>query len=126
MCGALEVIGDVPKTRVFAMARRFAQIPEAIHTKPPSAELRPNQTDQDSLPPYEMLDRILAAYLDERLGIGAMIERGLDESLCRRIARMVDMAEFKRRQSPIVLRVSGRAFGAGRRMPVARKSGAES
>jgi NAD+ synthase (glutamine-hydrolysing) len=108
------------------MARRFAQIPEAIHTKPPSAELRPNQTDQDSLPPYEMLDRILAAYLDERLGIGAMIECGLDESLCRRIVRMVDMAEFKRRQSPIVLRVSGRAFGAGRRMPVARKSGAES
>ena len=120
MCGALEVIGDVPKTRVFAMARRFAEIPPAIHTKPPSAELRPNQTDQDTLPPYEMLDRILACYLDERMSIRGMAETGLDEALCRKVVRMVELAEFKRRQAPIVLRVSGRAFGAGRRMPVAK------
>jgi NAD+ synthase/NAD+ synthase (glutamine-hydrolysing) len=121
MCGALEVIGDVPKTRVFEMARRFAEIPDAIHTKPPSAELRPNQTDQDTLPPYDVLDRILAAYLDERMSIEQMAARGLDEALCRKVVRMVETAEYKRRQAPIVLRISGHAFGAGRRMPVAKK-----
>lgn len=121
MCGALEVIGDVAKTRVFEMARRFTEIPAATHTKPPSAELRPNQTDQDTLPPYDLLDRILSAYLDEHLGVAQMVARGLDEALCRRVVRMVEIAEYKRRQAPIVLRISGHAFGAGRRMPVAKK-----
>ncbi|MBX3472753.1 MAG: NAD+ synthase [Planctomycetes bacterium] len=121
MCGALEVIGDVPKTRVFEMARRFAEIPDAIHTKPPSAELRPNQTDQDSLPPYDLLDRILTAYLDERLDAEQIAARGIDRELCRRVIRMVELAEYKRRQAPIVLRISGHAFGAGRRMPVVKK-----
>lgn len=121
MCGALEVIGDVPKTRVFEMARRFAEIPNAIHYKPPSAELRPNQTDQDTLPPYNLLDRILSAYLDERLDLEAMAKRGLDKDLCRKITRMVELAEYKRKQAPIVLRISGHAFGAGRRMPAAKK-----
>jgi len=121
MCGALEVIGDVPKTRVFEIARRFKQMPEAILNKPPSAELRPDQKDEDSLPPYEVLDAILEAYLDGHAGIDEMQARGLDPELCRRIVRMVEIAEYKRRQAPIVLRIGKRAFGAGRRIPVAKK-----
>ncbi len=121
MCGALEVIGDLPKMRVYEMARRFAEIPPDTHTKAPSAELRPNQTDQDSLPPYAELDAILAEYLDKRLDADAIIKAGHDESVVNRIARMVEIAEFKRRQAPIVLRVSAHAFGPGRRMPVAKK-----
>lgn len=121
MNGALEVIGDVPKTRVYEIARRFKEIPEAILTKPPSAELRPDQTDQDTLPPYETLDAILEAYLDDHLDLEGMQARGLEPELCRRIVRMVEIAEYKRRQSPIVLRISKRAFGAGRRIPVAKK-----
>ncbi|MCC6463773.1 MAG: NAD+ synthase [Planctomycetes bacterium] len=121
MCGALEVIGDVPKTRVYELSRRFTEIPEPIFTKAPSAELRPNQTDQDSLPPYALLDALLEAYLDERQGLEGLVARGFDEALCRRVVRMVEIAEFKRRQAPIVLRISRRAFGAGRRIPVAKK-----
>ncbi|MCB9931919.1 MAG: NAD+ synthase [Planctomycetes bacterium] len=121
MCGALEVIGDVAKTRVYQIARHFPEIPEAIHTKAPSAELRPNQTDQDSLPPYEVLDAILEAYLDDHADLAEMQRRGLDPAICRKIVRMVEIAEFKRRQAPIVLRISKRAFGAGRRVPVAKR-----
>jgi NAD+ synthetase len=121
MCGALEVIGDVPKTRVYEIAKHLPEMPKAIITKPPSAELRPDQTDQDSLPPYEMLDRILAAYLDDHADLAAMQAAGLDPELCRRIVRMVEIAEYKRRQAPIVLRVSKAAFGAGRRIPVAKQ-----
>lgn len=121
MNGALEVIGDVPKTRVYEIARRFKEIPEAILTKPPSAELRPDQTDQDTLPPYETLDAILEAYLDNHLDLEGMQARGLDIELCRKIVRMVEIAEYKRRQAPIVLRISGGAFGAGRRIPVAKR-----
>lgn len=121
MCGALEVIGDVPKTRVYELARRFPEMPEAILTKPPSAELRPDQRDDDSLPPYPMLDRILEAYLDEHASPATMQAEGLDLELCRKIVRMVEIAEYKRRQAPIVLRVGKRAFGAGRRIPVAKR-----
>lgn len=121
MNGALEVIGDVPKTRVYEIAKRFKEIPEAIITKPPSAELRPDQTDQDTLPPYETLDAILEAYLDDHLDVADMKAQGLDAELCRKIIRMVEIAEYKRRQAPIVLRISKRAFGAGRRIPVAKK-----
>jgi NAD+ synthase (glutamine-hydrolysing) len=121
MCGALEVIGDVPKTRVYELARRCHEMPEAILIKAPSAELRHNQTDQDSLPPYDILDRILEAYLDDHVGIDEMQTRGLDPKLCAKIVRMVELAEFKRRQAPIVLRISKDAFGAGRRIPVAKK-----
>jgi NAD+ synthetase len=121
MNGALEVIGDVPKTRVYEIAKRFPEIPQAIHTKAPSAELRPNQTDQDSLPPYDVLDRILESYLDDHVGLEEMKARGLDPQICRKIVRMVEIAEFKRRQAPIVLRISKDAFGAGRRIPVAKR-----
>jgi NAD+ synthetase len=121
MCGALEVIGDVAKTRVYEIAGRFPEIPQAIISKPPSAELRPDQRDEDSLPPYAVLDRILEAYLDDRLNAETIIERGEDADLVSRVVRMVEAAEFKRRQTPIVLRISKRAFGAGRRIPVAKK-----
>jgi NAD+ synthase/NAD+ synthase (glutamine-hydrolysing) len=121
MCGSLEVIGDVPKTRVYEVARRFSEIPESTLTKPPSAELRPDQTDQDSLPPYAVLDRILEAYLDDHRSVASIVASGEDEELVRKIVQMVERAEFKRRQSPIVLRIGKRAFGAGRRIPVAKK-----
>lgn len=121
MCGALEVIGDLPKMRVYEMARRFAEIPPDTHTKAPSAELRPDQTDQDSLPPYAELDAVLAEYLDKRLDADDIIARGYAEATVRRVTKMVEIAEYKRRQAPIVLRVSGHAFGPGRRLPVAKK-----
>ena len=130
MCGALAVIGDLFKTEVFALCRRInersviaggkAIIPEATLTKPPSAELRPDQTDQDSLPPYEELDAILELYLIQNLSTAEIVERGWDAALAKRIIRAVARAEYKRRQAPPVLKVSQRAFGMGRRMPIAR------
>jgi NAD+ synthase (glutamine-hydrolysing) len=95
-------------------------IPEAILTKPPSAELRPNQKDQDSLPPYEVLDEILKLYLFDNLSQDEIAAKGWDGDLAARIIKTVARAEFKRRQAPPVLKVSKRAFGMGRRMPIAR------
>jgi NAD+ synthase (glutamine-hydrolysing) len=128
--GALGPIGDVFKTEVFALSKRInersvlaggrAVIPQAIIDKPPSAELRPNQKDQDSLPPYEVLDEILKLYLYENLSLGDIAGKGWDEDLAARIIRTAARAEFKRRQAPPVLKVSRRAFGMGRRMPIAR------
>ncbi|MDR2027967.1 MAG: NAD+ synthase [Treponema sp.] len=130
MAGALAPIGDLFKTEVFALCRRINEraleaggkvmIPEAILTKPPSAELRPDQKDQDSLPPYEELDAILKLYLFENLSQGEIADRGWDPALAGSIIRTVARAEFKRRQAPPVLKVSPRAFGMGRRMPIAR------
>ena len=130
MAGALAPIGDLFKTEVFALCRRInaragaaggkAVIPEAIITKPPSAELRPNQKDQDSLPPYEDLDAILRLYLFDNLEGAEIAKQGWDSELTGRIIRTVARAEFKRRQAPPVLKVSPRAFGMGRRMPIAR------
>jgi NAD+ synthase (glutamine-hydrolysing) len=128
MDGALGPIGDLFKTEVFALCRRINEraaggkspIPEAILTKPPSAELRPGQKDQDSLPPYEELDGILKLYLFNNLSGDEIAERGWDEELAGRIIKTVARAEFKRRQAPPVLKVSQRAFGMGRRMPIAR------
>jgi NAD+ synthase (glutamine-hydrolysing) len=130
MCGALAPIGDLFKTEVFALCRRINEksrasgggiiIPEAILAKPPSAELRPNQKDQDSLPPYEDLDQILKLYLFENLSRQEIAERGWDSGLASSIIQTVARAEFKRRQAPPVLKVSPRAFGMGRRMPIAR------
>jgi NAD+ synthase (glutamine-hydrolysing) len=130
MNGALAVIGDLFKTEVFALCKRInersiaagakAIIPEAIITKPPSAELRPDQKDQDSLPPYEVLDGILKLYLFGNLSKDEIVKRGWEEELVGRIIRTVARAEFKRRQAPPVLKVSPRAFGMGRRMPIAR------
>ncbi|GHU62159.1 NAD+ synthase [Spirochaetia bacterium] len=130
MNGALGAIGDLFKTEVFALCKRInergvafdgrAVIPEAIITKPPSAELRPDQKDQDSLPPYEVLDEILKLYLFDNLSKDEIVKRGWEEELAGRIIRTVARSEFKRRQAPPVLKVSPRAFGMGRRMPIAR------
>jgi NAD+ synthase (glutamine-hydrolysing) len=130
MAGALAPIGDLFKTEVFALCRRInerapesggkAIIPEAIITKPPSAELRPDQKDQDSLPPYEELDAILKLYLFENLSQREIADRGRNAALAGTIIKTVARAEFKRRQAPPVLKVSPRAFGMGRRMPIAR------
>jgi NH3-dependent NAD+ synthetase len=96
-------------------------IPSATIEKPPSAELRPNQTDQDSLPPYDQLDAILALYVEENLPIRAIIARGHDEALVRRITSLVDRNEYKREQAAPGLKVTGRAFGMGRRLPLAQR-----
>jgi NAD+ synthase (glutamine-hydrolysing) len=130
MNGALGAIGDLFKTEVFALCRRInerhiaaggkAIIPPAIIEKPPSAELRPDQKDQDSLPPYEVLDEILKLYLFNNLSKDEIAKRGWDAELAARIIRTVARSEFKRRQAPPVLKVSPRAFGMGRRMPIAR------
>ena len=127
MAGGLAVIADVPKTTVYALARyinRTAQrIPQACLEKPPSAELRPNQTDQDSLPPYDVLDGILKAYIEENRGVDeiAATLQHLDPSLVRRTVRMVNAAEYKRQQAPPTLKVTAKAFGMGRRYPIAQK-----
>jgi NAD+ synthase (glutamine-hydrolysing) len=126
MCGGLAPIGDLLKTEVYGLARYInaragkAIIPKAILTKAPSAELRPDQTDQDSLPPYETLDGILSLYIIQNLGAAEIVERGYDAALVGRVVSMVGKAEHKRRQSAPVVKVSARAFGTGRRIPIAR------
>jgi NAD+ synthase (glutamine-hydrolysing) len=125
MAGGLAVIGDVAKTLVYRVARAAnaragrAAIPERTFTKPPSAELKPGQTDQDSLPPYEVLDDILSAHVEERLPLDAIVARGHPEETVRRVLRMVVASEYKRRQAAPVLKVSEKAFGEGRRLPIA-------
>ncbi len=125
MCGGLSVIGDVYKVEVFELARYMNKdgevIPENIITKPPSAELRPDQKDTDSLPEYDVLDPILYHYIEQRKSPQDIIEMGYDEKLVRRILRLVNINEFKRYQTAPVLRVSSKAFGMGRRMPIVGK-----
>lgn len=125
MCGGLSVIGDVYKTEIFELARYINKdgevIPENIITKPPSAELKPDQKDTDSLPPYEELDPILYEYIENRKSPQDIIEMGHDEALVRRALRLVNINEFKRHQAAPVLRVSAKAFGMGRRMPIVGK-----
>lgn len=125
MCGGLSVIGDVYKTEVFELARYMNKdgivIPENTITKPPSAELRPNQKDSDSLPDYEVLDEVLFQYIEMRQGPKEIIAMGIDEKLVKRILRLVNINEFKRYQTAPVLRVSSKAFGMGRRMPIVGK-----
>ena len=125
MCGGLSVIGDVYKTEVFDLARYMNKdeevIPDDIITKPPSAELRPDQKDTDSLPEYDELDPILYQYIEKHQSPQDIIEMGYDEQLVRRILRLVNINEFKRHQTAPVLRVSDKAFGMGRRMPIVGK-----
>ncbi len=125
MAGGLAVLGDVYKTMVYRVARWLnrtsAVIPEASITKPPSAELRPDQTDQDSLPPYETLDEILKLYIEEWMEIDEIAAKGFDRELVARILKLVDSNEFKRRQAAPTLRVSNKAFGNGRQMPIAQR-----
>ena len=125
MCGGLAVISDVPKTMVYRIARWLNRereiIPAASITKAPSAELRPNQTDQDSLPPYDALDAILDAYVVEGKSAAEIIQSGHDEKTVRRIIRLINFNEYKRRQAAPGLKVTTKAFGVGRRVPVAQK-----
>ncbi len=131
MCGGLAVISDVPKTMVYDLARwinaqaassgRPEPIPHGTLTKPPSAELRPDQTDQDSLPPYDVLDAILQKYVEEEQSVWDIAGQGFDRALVEKVARLVDFNEYKRKQMPPGLKVTSRAFGYGRRMPIAQQ-----
>jgi NAD+ synthase (glutamine-hydrolysing) len=126
MAGGLAVIADVPKTMIYKLARHINRthhvIPEASLTKPPSAELRFNQTDQDTLPPYEALDEVLRKYIEENKSAAEIIaETKLGEKLVRDIVRKIDLNEYKRKQAPPSLRVTTKAFGIGRRVPIAQR-----
>jgi NAD+ synthase (glutamine-hydrolysing) len=125
MAGGLALLGDVYKTMVYRVAgwlnRKGEVIPQSSITKPPSAELRPNQTDQDSLPPYEVLDAILKLYIEEWKEVDEIAAAGFDRELVARILKLVDTNEFKRRQAAPTIRVSSKAFGSGRQMPIAQR-----
>ena len=126
MAGGLSVISDVPKTMVYRLSRyvnsRRQIIPQATLEKPPSAELRPDQKDTDSLPPYDVLDAILEDYVEDNQSPEQIAsERGFDTALVRRVVRLVDGAEYKRQQASPGLKISGKAFGMGRRFPIAAK-----
>ena len=127
MCGGLAVIADVPKMMVYALARHINQragreiIPPGTLTKAPSAELRPDQTDQDSLPPYELLDQILDLYIRREKSPEEIVAAGFDAQTVQKIVRLVDTSEYKRKQAALGLKVTSRAFGVGRRMPIAAR-----
>src|SRR5882672_10291455 len=132
MAGGLAVISDVPKTMVYALARWMNAnksrpgrggeiIPFSTIEKPPSAELKPGQTDQDTLPPYDVLDEILRLYVEENMSARDIIGHGFEEKTVRWVQRRVDLNEYKREQAPPGLKVTTRAFGVGRRMPIAQK-----
>lgn len=125
MCGGISVIGDVYKTRVYELAGYINKDAEIIPfntiRKAPSAELRPDQKDSDSLPEYDVLDRVLFKYIEEQLSADEIIESGFDAALVNRIVTLVNRNEYKRYQTPPVLRVSPKAFGMGRRMPIVAK-----
>ena len=125
MAGGLAVISDVPKTMIYDLARWINRdceiIPKTTIEKPPSAELKPNQKDQDTLPPYETLDQILQLYVEENLSARDIIGRGFDEKTVRWVQRRVDLNEYKREQAAPGLKVTSRAFGMGRKMPIAQR-----
>lgn len=125
MCGGLAVISDLPKTRVYEVSRWINRereiIPWQTIEKPPSAELRPGQKDQDTLPPYEILDGILELYVEHHLSADEIISRGYEENLVRWVQRRVDLNEWKRHQAAPGLRVTTKAFGIGRRMPIVQR-----
>ncbi|MEY2487718.1 MAG: hypothetical protein QOH39_3366 [Verrucomicrobiota bacterium] len=125
MAGGLSVISDVPKTMIYELARWINRdreiIPKSTVEKPPSAELKPNQKDQDTLPPYDVLDEILRLYVEENLSARDIISHGFEEKTVRWVQRRVDLNEYKREQAAPGLKVTTRAFGVGRRMPIAQK-----
>jgi NAD+ synthase (glutamine-hydrolysing) len=125
MCGGLSVIGDLYKTEIYDLChyinREREIIPANILSKAPSAELRPDQKDSDSLPPYETLDALLNLYIEEEKGPAQIIQAGFDPILVQKILRMVNINEWKRWQAPPVLRLSKKAFGPGRRVPISGK-----
>jgi len=131
MAGGLAVISDVPKTMIYELARFINSeasragkreiIPASTIEKPPSAELRPNQKDQDTLPPYDVLDAILRLYVEDNLSAAEIVAQGFDERTVRWVQRRVDLNEYKRAQAAPGLKVTSRAFGVGRRMPIAQR-----
>ena len=127
MAGGFSVIKDVPKMLVYALARDRNEragrdlVPESVLDKPPSAELRPDQRDSDSLPEYSVLDPILEGYVEGDLSVAEIEEAGFDAETVRRIAMLVDRNEYKRRQSPPGVRVSPKAFGKDRRLPITNR-----
>ena len=125
MAGGLALLGDVYKTTIYRLAnwinRNVEVIPRSSITKPPSAELRPNQTDQDTLPPYEVLDGILRLYIEEWQEVDEIVAAGFDRALVEKVLLIVDTNEFKRRQAAPTIRVSSKAFGSGRQMPIAQR-----
>ena len=131
MCGGYSVLKDVYKTTVFALSRwrngnrpegalgpDGPVMPERVITKPPTAELKPNQTDQDTLPPYEMLDAILECLIEHEMGPADTVAAGYDPATVQRVFRMLDRAEYKRRQAPPGVKITSRAFGRDRRYPI--------
>jgi NAD+ synthase (glutamine-hydrolysing) len=127
MVGGFGVIKDVPKTMVYRLARHINQvsrreiIPESILTRPPTAELKEGQLDTDTLPPYDVLDPILHAYVEEHMSPKEMVERGFDPRTVAKVINMVDRSEYKRRQSPPGIKITQRAFGKDRRLPITNK-----
>jgi NAD+ synthase (glutamine-hydrolysing) len=123
--GGFAALKDVYKTMVYRLARHRNElspaIPERTLTRPPTAELKPDQRDQDTLPPYEVLDAILEGYVEEDRSVAELVAAGHDEATVRRVVRMVDAAEFKRRQSPPGVKISPRAFGRDRRLPITNR-----
>jgi NAD+ synthase len=134
MCGGYSVLKDVYKMTVFALARWRNQarpeglrgpegrvMPERVITKPPSAELKPNQTDQDSLPPYDVLDGILECLIEHEMPVADIVARGYEETTVRAVWGMLDRAEYKRRQAPPGVKITRRAFGRDRRYPIVNR-----
>ena len=125
MCGGLAVISDVPKTQVFKLARYLNRdhviIPKNTIEKPPSAELRPDQKDSDSLPEYDILDAILQSYVEEGKSIASIINAGFEEEVVRKITRLVNLNEYKRNQAAPGIKTTPLAFGVGRRIPIVQK-----
>ncbi|HSA97036.1 MAG TPA: NAD(+) synthase, partial [Acidobacteriota bacterium] len=125
MSGGLAILSDVPKTMVYGLAAHINKdretIPRAIIDKPPSAELRPGQLDTDSLPPYSVLDEILRAYVEEMRSVDEIVAGGFAPDIVRKVATMVDRSEYKRAQAAPGIKVTTKAFGVGRRMPIAAK-----
>jgi NAD+ synthase (glutamine-hydrolysing) len=125
MCGGLSVLGDIYKTQVYELARLINNekviIPQNTIDKPPSAELRPGQKDSDSLPEYNVLDRILLEYIENRTGPHELVAKGFDEAVVKKVLKLVNTSEYKRYQTPPILRVSPKAFGSGRRLPIVGK-----
>jgi NAD+ synthase (glutamine-hydrolysing) len=122
MAGGFAVLKDVSKTWVYRLSNYRNTlgrvIPERIITRPPSAELKPDQTDQDSLPPYDALDAIMAFYVEKNLTIAEIIKRGYTEAEVRRVVKLVRINEYKRRQSPVGVRITDRGFGKDWRYPI--------
>ncbi|MFA4874784.1 MAG: NAD+ synthase [bacterium] len=125
MAGGLALISDIPKGMVYALARYINKsgemIPEDIITRPPTAELKPDQTDQDSLPPYDILDQIMKHYIEDKMSVEAIAAAGFDQATVERVAEMIDRNEYKRRQAPPGFKITSKAFGLGRRFPIAWK-----